>query len=88
MLSNETRGQHLACNNPRVVVSLWDVSDKATAELMKRFYEGMIEKRCLQQPLCAPLKLQWRRMGDGKRPTGPDLYRKASGDKRRSMAIF
>jgi CHAT domain-containing protein/Tfp pilus assembly protein PilF len=27
---------------PRVVVSLWNVSDKATAELMRRFYEGFV----------------------------------------------
>jgi hypothetical protein len=26
----------------RVVVSLWDVHDRATAELMKRFYQGML----------------------------------------------
>jgi CHAT domain-containing protein/tetratricopeptide (TPR) repeat protein len=29
---------------PRVVVSLWNVNDKATAELMKRFYRGMIKE--------------------------------------------
>jgi CHAT domain-containing protein len=26
-----------------VLVSLWDVSDVATAELMKRFYRGMLK---------------------------------------------
>ncbi len=26
----------------RVVVSLWDVSDEASAELMARFYKGML----------------------------------------------
>ncbi len=30
---------------PRVVVSLWQVSDQSTAELMKRFYERMLECR-------------------------------------------
>jgi CHAT domain-containing protein len=29
---------------PRVVASLWDVSDVATARLMKRFYEGMLKR--------------------------------------------
>jgi CHAT domain-containing protein len=27
---------------PRVVASLWDVSDSATAELMSRFYRNML----------------------------------------------
>jgi CHAT domain-containing protein len=26
----------------RVISSLWNVNDKATAELMKRFYQGML----------------------------------------------
>ncbi|MEM7479937.1 MAG: CHAT domain-containing tetratricopeptide repeat protein [Acidobacteriota bacterium] len=30
---------------PRVVVSLWDVSDEATAELMTRFYRALLEDR-------------------------------------------
>jgi CHAT domain-containing protein len=32
----------------RVVASLWKVDDAATAELMKRFYEGMLGKRKLR----------------------------------------
>jgi len=30
---------------PRVVVSLWSVNDQATAEEMKRFYQGMLGRR-------------------------------------------
>jgi CHAT domain-containing protein len=29
----------------RVLVSLWDVSDRATSELMGRFYEGMLKRK-------------------------------------------
>jgi CHAT domain-containing protein/Tfp pilus assembly protein PilF len=44
---------------PRVVVSLWKVSDQATAELMVRFYRGMEEHR-LRPPealRCAQLSM-------------------------------
>jgi len=30
---------------PRVVASLWKVDDAATAELMKRFYQNMLQKK-------------------------------------------
>ena len=30
---------------PRVVASLWEVNDLATAELMKKFYRGMLQQR-------------------------------------------
>ncbi len=33
---------------PRVVASLWTVDDQATAELMKRFYRGMLGPRRLR----------------------------------------
>lgn len=33
----------LQAGAPRVIVSLWNVNDRATAELMKRFYQTMIE---------------------------------------------
>jgi CHAT domain-containing protein/Tfp pilus assembly protein PilF len=36
-----TRG-FMYAGAPRVVASLWQVSDKATADLMKRFYRGML----------------------------------------------
>jgi CHAT domain-containing protein len=35
----------------RVVVSLWNVSDKATSELMARFYEKMLKEG--QRPAAA-----------------------------------
>jgi CHAT domain-containing protein len=30
---------------PRVLVSLWKIEDEATAELMKRFYQEMFQRR-------------------------------------------
>ncbi len=49
-LGKEIRGEGLVgltrgfmyAGSPRVVVSLWNVSDEATAELMTRFYRGML----------------------------------------------
>jgi CHAT domain-containing protein len=49
-LGKEIRGEGLVsltrgfmyAGAPRVVASLWKVDDKATAELMKRFYQGML----------------------------------------------
>ena len=38
-----TRG-FMYAGAPRVVASLWRVPDRGTAELMKRFYEGMLVK--------------------------------------------
>ena len=38
-----TRG-FMYAGAPRVVASLWQVSDLATAELMKRFYAGMLQR--------------------------------------------
>jgi CHAT domain-containing protein len=37
-----TRG-FMYAGSSRVVVSLWSVNDQATAELMKRFYQGMLK---------------------------------------------
>ena len=36
-----TRG-FMYAGAPRVVASLWQVDDRVTAELMKRFYQGML----------------------------------------------
>lgn len=49
-LGRETHGEGLVglvrgfmyAGSPRVVASLWKVDDRATAELMKRFYRGML----------------------------------------------
>jgi CHAT domain-containing protein len=49
-LGKEVRGEGLVgltrgfmyAGSPRVVVSLWNVNDAATAELMTRFYRGML----------------------------------------------
>lgn len=45
-----TRG-FMYAGSPRVVVSLWNVNDRATAELMKSFYEAMLAKG--QRPAAA-----------------------------------
>jgi len=50
-LGKEIRGEGLVgltrgfmyAGAPRVVASLWKVDDAATAELMKRFYQGMLK---------------------------------------------
>jgi len=38
-----TRG-FLYAGAPRVVATLWEVDDRTTSELMKRFYEGMLAR--------------------------------------------
>jgi len=52
-LGKEVRGEGLVglvrgfmyAGSPRVVASLWQVDDAATAELMKRFYRGMFQEK-------------------------------------------
>jgi CHAT domain-containing protein/tetratricopeptide (TPR) repeat protein len=52
-LGKEVRGEGLMglvrgfmyAGSPRVVASLWQVDDAATAELMKRFYRGMFQEQ-------------------------------------------
>jgi CHAT domain-containing protein/Tfp pilus assembly protein PilF len=48
-----TRG-FMYAGSPRVVATLWKIDDRATSELMKRFYEGMLGERRL--PPAAALK--------------------------------
>ena len=51
-LGKEVRGEGLVgltrgfmyAGSPRVVVSLWSVSDRATSELMRRFYSKMLRE--------------------------------------------
>jgi CHAT domain-containing protein len=38
-----TRG-FLYAGAPRVVATLWEIDDRTTAEVMKRFYEGMLAR--------------------------------------------
>ncbi|HNC46891.1 MAG TPA: CHAT domain-containing protein, partial [Acidobacteriota bacterium] len=38
-----TRG-FMYAGSPRIIVSLWSVSDQATAELMERLYEGLLKQ--------------------------------------------
>jgi CHAT domain-containing protein len=70
-LGKEIRGEGLVrgfmyAGVPRVVASLWDVRDEATAELMKRFYRGMIAdgKRAAEALRAAQLEMlryeRWR----------------------------
>jgi CHAT domain-containing protein len=63
-LGKEIRGEGLVgltrgfmyAGAPRVVVSLWNVSDQATAELMIRFYRGMLVEKL--RPAAALRKAQ------------------------------
>lgn len=73
-LGAELRGEGLVsltrsfmqAGTPRVVVSLWNINDRATAELMTRFYRALIEKglppasalRCAQ--LSLRRQKEWR----------------------------
>ena len=64
----------------RVVVSLWNVNDKATADLMTKFYEKMLKQG--ERPAAA-LRAAWSRCGsksNGSRPTtGPPSPCRANG---------
>lgn len=57
-------GGFMYAGTPRVAVSLWAVSDEATAELMRRFYQGMFEKglrpsAALQAAQAAMWRTKW-----------------------------
>ena len=57
-------GGFMYAGTPRVAVSLWTISDEATAELMRRFYQGMFEKglrpsAALQAAQAAMWRTKW-----------------------------
>jgi hypothetical protein len=53
----------------RVVVSLWDVNDQATAELMKRMYRAILGKARTRPPRCERLRSRCGENPDGSRLT-------------------
>jgi CHAT domain-containing protein len=62
-----TRG-FMYAGAPRVVVSLWSVSDRATAKLMERFYKRMLKK---EMTPAAALRAAQKRMLDEKKWAAP-----------------
>lgn len=59
-----TRG-FMYAGSPRVVVSLWNVDDRATEELMTRFYQGILKKglqpaAALRAAQIQMLQTQWK----------------------------
>ena len=62
-----TRG-FMYAGAPRVVASLWQVSDLATAELMKKFYQGMLQRRLTP---AAALRAAQRQMARDPRSSSP-----------------
>jgi CHAT domain-containing protein/tetratricopeptide (TPR) repeat protein len=74
-LGREVRGEGLVgltrgffyAGASRVVASLWSVRDQATAELMRRFYEHLVQGRTPAAALCAAE----REMAAGKRWANP-----------------
>jgi len=56
---------------PRVVASLWRIDDRATAELMSSFYQGMIKDKLTP---AAALRAAQISMWRGKRWTAPPYW--------------
>ena len=55
----------------RVIASLWQVSDVATAELMKKFYAGLVQRRL---PPAAALRQAQREMARDPRWAAPYFW--------------
>ena len=58
-----TRG-FMYTGTPRVIATLWNVDDRATAELMKRFYEGLLNRA--EAPAAALREAQLAMVRDGR----------------------
>lgn len=78
-LGKEIRGEGLVgltrgfmyAGTPRVVASLWEVSDLATAELMERFYAGMFRQKLTP---AAALRAAQRQMSQEPRWASPFFW--------------
>jgi CHAT domain-containing protein len=58
----------MLAGSPRVVASLWQVSDQATAELMERFYTAMVTKRLSASAALRAAQLEMRKQSRWARP--------------------
>jgi CHAT domain-containing protein len=56
---------------PRVIASLWQVPDRETAELMKRFYQGLLQDGL---PPAAALRAAQVAMWREKRLSSPHVW--------------
>ena len=62
-----TRG-FMYAGTPRVLVSLWKVDDKATAEMMTRFYQLILEKKLTPAQALREAQLQMQNETEWKSP--------------------
>ena len=62
-----TRG-FMYAGSPRVLVSLWKVDDEATAEMMKKFYRLMLEKKLSPAEALREAQLEMQRETEWKSP--------------------
>jgi CHAT domain-containing protein len=75
-LNSLTRG-FLYAGAARVIATLWRVDDAATAELMKRFYQGLygaytVPRRSVPRPRCGRRRYMWPARSGGRiRSSGP-----------------